>query len=344
MSKFHDAPFIAWDGEGATLRGRHRYILLASSAGDELVAARGTSSRRWLECLWRGLVARPDAIHVGFAFSYDVNMLLHSLPRLAAAELWDRGVVQWQGWKLRYRPHKEFAVARLQGSRWVGGTVWDVFGFFQQSFVAALDSYQVGFPSERAHIRRMKAERSRFHPRQLPRIRAYTQMELRLLVRLMDTVRTYAQDVGLTLRRWDGAGAVAADFFRLHQVLDHLGPDPAYLHPRFPEAVRDAGQFAYFGGRIEALQVGHHRGVVYQYDIRSAYPDAMRHLPSLHPERGAWRRVTGFEQRTKFAVYRVRWAFTRGPRASLEVFPFPWRAQDGAVYFPPEGESWAWAP
>lgn len=344
MSKFLRGPFIAWDGEGATLRRRHRYILLASSAGDVAVAPQGQGTDAWLRCLWRGLVARPDAIHVGFAFSYDVNMILHQLPRPVAAELWDRGVVRWQGWRLRYRPHKEFAVHRLEGATWAGGTVWDVFGFFQASFVSALESYGVATPGQLGIIKRMKAERSRFHPRQLPRIRHYCELELRLLVQLMDRVRQYAQDAGLTLRRWDGAGAVAADFFRLNNVLDHLGPDPAFRHPRWPEEVRDAAQFAYFGGRIETLQVGHHRGPVYQYDIRSAYPDAMRHLPSLHPDRGTWRRAQGWDRTRKFAVYRVRWDFTRGPRAALDIFPFPWRAQDGAVYFPPRGEGWVWAP
>lgn len=344
MSKFLRSPFIAWDGEGATLRTRHRYILLASSAGDIAVGPRGLSSTRWLSCLWRGLSAAPQALHVGFAFSYDVNMMLHQLPRATAAELWDRGVVRWDGWRLRYRPHKEFAVHRLEGARWVGGTVWDVFGFFQSSFVAALESYGVATPGQLRIIRAMKAERARFHPRQLPRIRAYCELELRLLVALMERVRSYAQEAGVTLRRWDGAGAVAADFFRLHQVLDHLGPDPAYQHPRWPEPVRDAGQFAYFGGRIETLQVGHHAGTVYQYDIRSAYPDAMRHLPSLHPDAGAWHRLTAWDAGCKFAVYRVRWDLRPGPTAALDVYPFPWRAHDGSVYFPPAGEGWVWAP
>lgn len=344
MSKFDRGPFIAWDGEGATLRRRHRYIMLASSAGDAHIAAQGAPSDAWLRCLWNGLANRPDAIHVGFAFSYDVNLMLHSLPRAVAAELWDYGVTQWQGWKLRYRPHKEFGVSRLEGAHWVGGIVWDVFGFFQSSFVTALEAYGVATPWQLAHIRRMKAARSTFHPSQLGQIRVYCELELALLVKLMEKVREYAKTAGLTLRRWDGAGAVAADFFRLHGVLDHLGPDPAYVHPRWPEAVRDAAQFAYFGGRIETLQIGHHPGTVYQYDIRSAYPDAMRHLPSLAADRGSWRQTQQWEQGRKFAVYRVRWAFTQGRRAPLGVFPFPWRAQDGAVYFPPEGEGWVWAP
>lgn len=344
MSKFERGAFIGWDGEGATTRQKHRYILLASSAGDVRVAVKGAPSCQWLETLWQGLAARPADIHVGFAFSYDVNKILHSMPRKKVAELWHWGNIVWDGWRIRYRPHKEFAVHRLQGGDWVGGTVWDVFGFFQSSFVKALESYGVATDWQLRHIRAMKAKRASFHPRQLGGIRIYCELELTLLVKLMDKVRDHARVAGLTLRRWDGAGAVAADFFRLNNVLDHLGPDPATIHPRFPEEVRDAGQFAYYGGRIETLRIGHTKETVYQYDIRSAYPDAMRHLLSLAPGAGEWRRVTDWQPTCKLVVYRVRWDLSRGPRAGLDVFPFPWRAHDGAVFFPPAGESWVWAP
>jgi hypothetical protein len=33
--------FIAWDGEGVTVRGRHRYVILANSVGDHIVNPKG---------------------------------------------------------------------------------------------------------------------------------------------------------------------------------------------------------------------------------------------------------------------------------------------------------------
>ena len=344
-SKFAAGSFCAWDGEGAAVQGRHEYVALLNSAGDVRTAAGGLESEATLGWLADRLAQDARQIHVGFAFSYDANMLLRDVPRAVLQQLWDDGLTYWGAFRLEYRPRKMFGVWERrytpgQKGRWVGGRIWDVFGFFQSSFVQALESYGIGTPEERAEIQRMKLLRADFTPAELEGLVVYSQLECRLLVQLMESVRTSAQAAGLTFRRWDGAGVAAAAWLQREQVKQHLGPDPATVSPRWPEAVRDAGQWAYFGGRIECGQIGHHRGKVWQYDIRSAYPDALRRLPTFAPETGAWVHNPPEPWRYTVGVHRVRWNFQTGARA----YPFPFRTSDGAVFFPPQGEGWYWAP
>lgn len=345
MSKFERGAFIAWDGEGANLRGVHEYIALVTSAGDARTNVAGLPTADTLSWLAARLAATKDAIHVGFAFSYDSNMLLRDVPRPILQKLWADGLCYWKQFRIEYRPRKAFGVWERrhvagQGWGWHGGRIWDVFGFFQSSFVAALQSYDVGTAAERAAILKMKNKRAHFKPRDLPQLVTYAQSECRLLVALMEKVRASAQAAGLVFRRWDGAGVAAAAWLQREQVKAHLGPDPAQVSPRWPEAVRDAGQYAYFGGRIECGRVGHHRGPVWQYDIRSAYPDALRRLPTFAPGTGAWVKNPPRPWTLPMAVHYVRWELAPGAR----VYPFPWRSWYGSVFFPPAGEGWYWTP
>lgn len=351
MSKFTHGQFCAWDGEGAAIRGVHEYVALVNSdgAGGASTAARtdaqGLRTLDTLTWLAEQLQARAAMIHVGFAFSYDSNMLLRDVPRPILQRLWADGLCYWKQFRIEYKNRKSLGVWErryITGVGWVwrGGRIWDVFGFFQSSFVAALQSYDVGTPAERASIQAMKLKRAHFKPRDLPKLITYAQHECRLLVQLMEKVRQSAQAAGLTFRRWDGAGVAAAAWLLREGVKEHLGPDPAQPSPRWPEAVRDAGQYAYFGGRIECGQVGHTTGPVWQYDIRSAYPDALRRLPTFAPGTGTWVHNPPQPWRVSFAVHRVRWALAPGAR----VYPFPWRSWYGSVFFPPAGEGWYWTP
>ena len=332
-SKWDRALFVAWDGEGADIRGRHRYVLLQSSEGERAISPRGLDSATLLHTLAQGLAKHRNSIHVGFAFSYDVNMMLGDLPRHAIERLWAGGWVTWRRFRMQYRPRKSFTIHERtwNGERWVerGGVVWDVFGFFQSSFVKALKSYQVGDADVVANIERMKGERSDFKATQLPAIAEYCEQECRLLVELMQKLYQYLRDAELRVTRWDGAGAAAAALLKREGIKAYKGESPA--------AVLEASRHAYAGGRIEAVQYGHTSAPVYHYDIRSAYPAAMVGLPCL--AHGHWVVNPKRPERERFAVCRVRYRFDQ-----RRIYPFFWRAPDGAIYFPREGEGWYWLP
>lgn len=337
-SKWESAPFFGWDGEGVTVGGAHKYVLLRTSAGDVLEDGDGLESERILAFVSTILAREPHAIHVGYGFSYDVNMFLSTAPRDAIQALWAGYRFRWGGFRMAYRARKSFELHHILWNpdvlKWEarGGTIWDVLGFFQATFVEALREYAVTDDATLDMLARMKAQRSTFHRSQLPEINKYCALELELLVRLMDRLREYLKTAGLKVGRWDGAGAVASALLTREGVKACLGPrEHDYLAPRLARAVRSA----YAGGRIECLKFGHTVKPVYHADVRSAYPFACLELPCV--AHGTW---APMQEPAGFALAHVRWRFDSGAQA----YPFFWRAWDGSIYFPPTGEGYYWLP
>jgi hypothetical protein len=340
LSKFARGEFVAWDGEGIGRGRRHQYVMFASSISDTIIERRGLGTRCALDYFLAGVIARPRAVHVGFAISYDVNMILRDVPKSVLAQLWAAERVAWvpprarTRYVLEYRPRKYFRVTREARGVRVTGTWWDVWPFFQSSFVKALEKYGVESEDFRDRIRAMKVQRSGFRARDLAAMSVYNRDECTALVQLMGKLLTSLKAAGLTITRWDGPGAIAAALLEKHQFRDAIAAP-------VPDAALTAFQHAYYGGRIECAQYGHTRRKIYHYDVNSAYPAAMRTLPCRRPECGRWvytDRATIWP-RDRFACYRVRWAL---PRAALH--PFPWRSAKGSVYFPPAGAGWVWSP
>jgi len=339
-SKWDRGEFVAWDSEGATdAEGRHRSICLLNSAGGELVEPEGIRTGDALRFLCEQLAANASKIHVGFVFSYDVNMILGDLPREMILDLWKIGRVKAKArdgstFIIRYRPRKEFAVWnwKRDGTK-TGGVIWDVFGFFQSSFVGALKSYGAN-PKVIDRILQMKNQRAEFDAANLRQIVEYCREECAELAALMARVLEYMKDAELKIARWDGAGAVAGALLRREGVKQYMAT--------LPTEIETASRHAYFGGRIECLCFGHDpKTEIWEADIRSAYPTAAKDLPCLAC--GTWNRITRPTRAdlTRFSLVRVRWNLPR----HAPFFPFPWRAEsDGNVYFPPRGEGWYWTP
>lgn len=341
LSKFARGEFVAWDGEGIGRGKKHEYVLLANSALDTLTDITGIPSRDALTMLADGMSAHPHAIHVGFAISYDVNMLLRDVPRSVLRELWDGEETTWTTkgirFELAYRPRKFFKVKRVSRNRVTGGTWWDVWPFFQSSFVGALEKYNVADEETREAMRVMKARRARFKAKDLRDIAAYNADELKYLVGLMQKLHASLVSAGLTLSRWDGPGAIAAAMLERFNFR-------ATTTAATPDACQYAEQHAYYGGRIECLQYGHTRKTIHHYDINSAYPAAMRTLPCRADGCGRWvyrAHSRGVVYPDHFACWHVRWDFTNQPQP---LYPFPWRSANGGVYFPPQGEGLVWTP
>lgn len=336
LSKWETGRFVAWDGEGVTTGGRHRYLMLRSSEKGGLTSAKGLRTADLLHALVEGLVAAPDAWHVGFAFGYDVNMIVGDFRPAQLFRLHKGRWVVWRQYRLRYRRAKCLTVQRYRLGRWEGGTVWDVFGFFQASFVRSCEAYQIGSEDERRQVLAMKTERARFCVRDLPAIEQYCEHECRLLVQLMTKVKAYCEEAGLRLSRWDGAGAVASS------LLNREGVKPLKSDEgETPDAVQDAVQTAFAGGRIELLRYGHLPGeTIHHYDINSAYPDALQNVPCLRHGRWVHSDDGRNERRSSFTVARLSFAFRRGQAC----YPFFWRAPDGRIFYPPSGRGWYWRP
>lgn len=308
---------------------RHDYTLLAASTGD-LVEGRSLGTKRCLDFL---LSLNPRALVCGFSFDYDVNMLLKDLPLETLRELVERGFTRWGPYRLRWKPHKEFGVSRPDLH--LKTTVWDVFGFFQCSFVKALHSWKIASPDEVTAIEEMKAKRGVFQRQDKAQVRDYCLLECRLLQVMVEKLLECTRDVGLSLKRYDGAGAMGA------ALLDKYGVKARVAEPPTHEA-RRVVLHAYYGGRFESSQIGF-VGHGYQYDINSAYPAEATALPCLVC--GYWYHSrslpVGRERGACRSLHHVRWSLPVVPDWPVWG-PFPWRSARGAICYPVAGEGWYW--
>ena len=345
----------------------HFYALLTDSDGHELWNPTGRlDTKSCLDFLLHIRERDADAVPVVFGGSYDAcHWLAYGLSQDDIFELLRPDPTGLRGenhleitlgehdYKLTYRPRKSLRI-----KRWPKGadkyeqhtthadnpdkeskttwrltkhdtvTVWDVWGFFQSSFVNALDTWLPGNP-DYEFVKRQKGNRKTFDRSEISEIRRYNQIEVRLLAELMDRVRDSIRACGLSVTRWDGVGAVAGAMFKKHFVQTHM--------EETPQEVFDAARVAYSGGHIESYKVGYHDSVIHHYDINSAYPHQFRSLPSL--ARGTWRRYDNKPERAApFGLVHVVYHFLPG----LPFYPLFFREPNGAIIYPERGSGWYW--
>lgn len=287
LSQWQRRNIVAWDGEGVTVdkRGTHLYTLLSNSNGDWIANPAGLPSAQVFDFLIDHSSEKNDDINVIFGGSYDVNMMLKDLPREKIQCLWNTGKCIWDRYKILYTPRKKFSVQRIQydpTTRTITKShvfvLWDVIGFFQSSFVKACYKW-LGDHKALEEIQRMKNLRSNFNEVSFDEILAYNTKENLLLVMVMKLLFEAMDEAHIRPARYDGAGALASALLGQNKVRQHYGT--------IPTPIQQLAQYAYSGGRIEAVKVGNATHTeIWRYDINSAYPAAMREIESY--EGASW--------------------------------------------------------
>lgn len=341
-SKYHkdpaERPFVVWDGEGVTeVPGDpQKYVLFGCFNGEEhsKITARSLSTKQLLDFIIDMGHENPDAIHVGFAFGYDVNMILKDLQPKRFRRLKDTNKVMAYGYRLEHIPGKWFRVSEEDG---ITVTIQDIFGFFQTSLVKALKKNIPDHPlMERlAEIEAGKDRRSDFGMDEMEYITKYWEIENELLHALVTELRNMMYDprVNLKITKWYGPGALASYTYRTRGIDKHKAETP--------EQVYEAARYAYAGGRFELFRAGRHENV-YGLDINSAYPNAISRLPSM--SEGYWRHVENPTEVVEFGVYHLKIA-SDGIALRMKT-PGPVFHRDRAhnISFPWAVEGWYWSP
>lgn len=370
------------DGEGFEwpLDGGHtesRYGLLQCLGADPLWARRGLSTEAVLSYLCH-LPAKWAL--VGFGLQYDFENWLRDLPddlylRLVNGSGEEDGEknegVTWRGFRIQMIPRKIFVVettaANLEGSAArkpearIRRTVYDAQGFYQTSLVSALKKAGI---TVQAEIEAGKAARGGFRWQDRASVAAYNLAELQSMQALFGgTVRQVnagleraKMKMRLGSRDLYGPGSLAKKFLReIDFPAEH--PHPAlppeakvYLEAqhathwggRRPWLARFPFSAAYYGGRIEAAAVGRF-SAAFDYDLHSAYPAALSRLPAWRV--GDLRWAEGQEAQAVVdsgfvGMYLTEWSCPEG----MDWGPLPYRAGNGNVFFPREGQSWVMSP
>jgi DNA polymerase type B, organellar and viral len=329
--------FIAWDGEGINLSGVGKpqsYVLFGSSE-DCISSPDGLSTFECLDHIIETGRRFPKAIHVGFAFGYDSNMILQSLAPATLARLHKQGWVRilattGDRYTITFARGKYFRVTKYSSGSKTTVQIFDIFSFFACSFIKAYADMVGPVPDV---IRTGKAARGQWEIEDFPQIKEYWSVEIQLLKQLAMELRKRVFNAGLRINQWHGPGALASYVMRQHGIKSHMAQT-------LPE-IRLAARYGYAGGRFELFKVGRVLGPVYGVDINSAYPHAIAQLPSLTD--GEWRYVENPDTISRFGIYRVELArgggFTRGPgplfhRDRDHNISFPWFTS--GWYFSPE--------
>lgn len=340
--------FIGLDGEGAGVdaSGRQDYLLMrAGDATGRMARSLYTGSRlRTCECLEFILALPRDAYIVVYYGGYDATQILRDLPRnhldgkhgIFTHRDRQKGISPYTyfgSYGIEYMPRQYFRVCRLDSNhRVIEGssvTVNEVGGFFQVPFVKALKNWEIGTPEAIEFIGANKDKREEFETI-TDEISDYCRLECRYLAELMTKFRETCIKAQIVPRQWRGAGHIAA---RLHEL--HGTPKRKTLTRSI--ALDDFVSNAYYGGRFEVTTIGRIRGTVWEYDIGSAYPDAMRKLPCpIHPK---WRRFKGEPPAHQFYVSDCH--FKHDSEMALCGLPI---REKGRLYFPREGTGIYWSP
>src|SRR4051794_13130806 len=147
--------FVAIDGESFTTEGDHKYVLLACSLGEYIFKEEGLSTEDCFQYLFKIRARAKRYIFVAFGLNYDANMMLVDLPQANLEALWKKKQTTWHDYRIEWIPGKWFSISRFGSSI----RIYDVFGFFQASFVTALRKWGIEPQSE---IESMKQARSSF--------------------------------------------------------------------------------------------------------------------------------------------------------------------------------------
>jgi hypothetical protein len=334
---------IALDGEGYTdKKGRHWYTYLAAADEEGLVAELDAPKGVTATAVFRFLAKLPKkALLVGFSLGYDRTKWLESWPDAAIWRLVDpdrrKGEdgplpVEWEGFRVNLVSTRLSVKENATGAR---RTVWDVFKFFQCSFVKALERWQIGTEQERAFIAKEKARRGSFHGIGR-REKRYCQLECRLCAKLVAALIQAHDDAGLHLPSYYGPGSSAKVW--LKEV------DAESQKAIYPTAMHEAVLSAYFGGRFECSRVGPvPADELFAYDLASAYPAAMCKIPCMR--HGRWRYgLPGNLAARPGVLALVKFRVNPHKDACEAWGPLPHRLPDGNILFPTvSAGGWAWS-
>jgi len=362
---------IVWDGEGMKLSGPDQpqhYVLFGCSAEpDNPLVITEPNGRLTFEqiadyCL-SVVEKHPNAVHFGYFFRYDQNMIIWSLPWPAKQVLYSSGscMVKIAGTKYYIRAvfGKYMRITRIRRA----GTdtadkstilIEDFAPFFASSFVKAYETLfpQPSDPQNWRVVVQGKRDRSVMMYADMEKVQRYWRAEIIALYELAFEFRRLMFDGGFMLTKWHGPGALADYIRRNYDLIRHeWGGKEDNMTADIHEAVRGG----YYGGHFEQYKVGFIRGPIYSYDRNSAYPYAFCEIPTLQ-EGGYWRNLGAIsaddwrgnrDLRTSFALFYVRWEGTsndRNPLANTVIQPLPHRSTLGDISYPQITEGWYWTP
>jgi hypothetical protein len=371
------AVVVGIDGEGLQIEGKHIYRYLAAWTDTELAGEvenpKGLTPDEVFELLFSIKETRPGCMIVGFSLGYDYTKWMEGIPcdivyhlvRPETRRGEHGGKPIRYGWHLLNYLRGRFTLTRLipeehrkqcHSAKCPGCkhgasvSVWDVWGFYQGSFIDACKNWEVIGIEEYERLKTMKDKRATFSLREWKRIKEYCGEECRHLAKLVTKLRESHETAGLPLKSYYGAGSTASVLLNKMRIKDYLPKGEKSKELKYAIAC------AFSGGRFEPSIIGPVTAPVESADIASAYPYHLWQLPCLAC--GTWKHV---KRNVHQAIERSRWALVRytlpkcdavpvkNGTSSMLWGPFPLRTEsvegidDGCIVYPvTSGGGWVY--
>jgi hypothetical protein len=365
--------FLGVDGEGGGTDelGRQNYLLMCASgstAGEEYIAHREGRPLTICDSLEFILSLPPDKILVGFGFGYDSTQILRgmkpsTLRQILNPRLGRNGpcYTYWGDYAILYQQGQFFRVARIDRSgpkptiiKGSSRTIYETLPFFQRAFIKAIEDWKIGTEEERAIIAANKMQRGEFLEL-TDTIIGYCKLECRHLSMLMTQLREVCTAAGILPKQWSGAGWLASALLGKHgtpkrpltarevavaaeRKTTGSGRPPGLRRPERHPEFEQAANKAFFGGRFETSRVGLISATGYQYDLRSAHPAAMLHLPC--PLHTRWEHRPHASRLPENGLYLAKISFSH-PDGLWCGLPF---RHKGCLFWPFQGTGSYWSP
>jgi hypothetical protein len=355
--------FVAVDGEGETINGRHEYVLIGIGQ-EQLTNPKGLHWTDIFAFLYKHY--KPNTSYVGFFLGYDFTQWFKTLPESKAAKLLTKeGIasrkhrnakiptphaVQCRNWqfdilgnkRFRFRPkicNCEYATCKCAfQNQWM--YICDSGPFFQKAFLAVINpkDWPEGTITQTEYddIKEGKGKRSTAHLG--PEMMRYNRLENSILERIMDLLNKSFESIGIKLakNKWFGPGQAAQEW------LKGRAPTRKEIEDNVPKWFRDCARDSYYGGWFEIFAHGLIQGISYEYDVNSAYPFVIASLPCLL--HGVYTRGTGkpaidLEQKEICLVYAC---VSNGGNNSRYTGTMPHRNKQGGISRPLKTIGWYW--
>jgi hypothetical protein len=343
---------IAWDMEGMNLNGDDRPqlpVLFGSSTGTVLVD-KHLSTELMLGLIIHEGRLHPHAIHVGYGFRYDANMLVQDLATHQIIRLYKDGALKLElggkQYRIKWVPGKIFQVTEYGAKRFqnITVTIYDYSSFFHAKFIDTCEQILGDklTDEDRNTIEHGKAERGQNLWEDIDGVKHYWKAEIQLMRRVFETFRDVMCRAGFALKEWYGPGALARFIIAREGMLPHMAGGQV-TGGIMPAGVHAASKHAFFGGHFEPYKVGHVGKSVSIIDINSAYPYALTLVPSLAEGTGEWVHVDYPQRIEEFGFYRIK-AVAGQSLTETEAMPLPWRDHRGMITFPAVVHGWYASP
>jgi len=238
-----------------------------------------------------------NATNVFYNLDYDFGVIVKLLPEENVREIAKEGKTQYKQYKIAWLPRKFFRIQTRNETY----AFYDIAQFFQyKPLREASVEFGVG---EKMDVDVPTLTKEKEICENIDKIIKYCLNDAVLAKKLADYFYTKMREANIPAVKPISTAFLSENYFIAKCDI------PTFYDA--PRRIQLIAYNSYHGGRFEIFRRGYYEGNVYNYDINSAYPFQIAHLPDL---RGlTWEQTTKFHEDAVLGYYTVKIQYTEEP-------------------------------